>query len=94
MSILQHAESRDFADAAEGFAARMRSVGPRTPAPVLQEILHEEQQLLDVLRRRYPGVPPLMDLVQQLDEDRQAVQNQITEVGPSPDPRKEIIEPG
>lgn len=87
-SILRQAEPQHYADAAEKFAARLRSVGPLTPAPALQETIHEERQFLNLLQRRYSDIPPLLDLVEQIDDDLRAVQDQITEVGPSPDPRK------
>lgn len=86
-SVLRQAHPQHYADAADEFAARMRSVGPQTPAPVVQEIIHEEQQFLNLLRRRYSEIPPLMDLVEQLEGDLKAVQEQITAVGPSPDPQ-------
>ena len=94
VAVLSHAESSDFAEVAAQLARRMAVVGPTTPAPVRQELINEERQLIDVLQRRYTGVPPLMRIVNDLDADLQAVQDNIRSVGPSPDPRERSVRVG
>jgi uncharacterized protein with von Willebrand factor type A (vWA) domain len=66
----------------------MAAVTPQTSAPIRQELINEERQLIEALRQRYEGVPPLMRLLDDLDADLQRVQDQVVEVGPSPDPRE------
>ena len=85
--VLVHADPPAYADIAHQLAERLAAVTPTTPAPLRQELVVEERQFIEHLRRRYAGNPELMEVVDQLDADLQAFQDQVVHVGPSPDPR-------
>ncbi len=88
VAILEQGDPPLFAEIALQLARRMAAVTPATPAPTRQELINEERQLIEALRRRYEGIPTLMQILDELDTDLQHVQDQVTEVGPSPAPRQ------
>jgi hypothetical protein len=87
-TILSHANPTQYADLASQFADRLAAVTPETPPGHLQELLHEERQLIDHLQRRYDGIPELQKVLGEMLADVERVESQITTVVESPDPRE------
>jgi|GEM_PF-5848414 len=86
--ILEHANPPVYGDIAHQLADRMAAVTPHMTPGERQELVVEERQFIEHLRQRYEGLPELEALLDDLDADLAEVQDQITEVGPSPDPRE------
>ena len=85
--MLAHAEPPVYGEIATRLADRMAQVTPTMGAAERQELLVEERQLVDHLKRRYEGIPELIDALEVLEADLETFEATVTEVGPSPDPR-------
>ena len=91
--ILEHGEPPVFAEVADELAHRLADVDRSTPAPERQALVNEQRQLLEAIRHRYEGIPPLMRLMDDLDAELADLQAQLVTVGPSPDPKASSAQP-
>ncbi len=87
--VLAVAIPADYEELAHDMAARVDAAAKTgLDAPHRQELINEERQLVEHLRRRYEGIPEIVDEMDALEADLAALESIPVVVGPSPDPRE------
>jgi hypothetical protein len=86
--VLGHAEPPVYGDIARGLAERLESASDeKMELSRLQELIVEERQLVEHLKRRYEGIPELQQHLAGIDDSLLELEDSLQETGPSPDPR-------
>lgn len=87
--MLGHADPPVYAQISVELARRLDSAAEDgIDAPHLQELLVEERQLVEHLKRRYEGVPELQRKLSIIEDSLTELEESLPPVGPSPDPRE------
>ena len=86
--VLIHADPPVYADIALALAGRLDSAAAAgIEPPLLQELIVEERQLVDHLKRRYEGIPELQRQLASIEDSIVELEDTLSNIGPSPDPR-------
>jgi hypothetical protein len=86
--VLQHAEPPVYGELSSQMADRLEAAAESgLSASRRQELVHEERQLVEHLKRRYEGIPELQRHVSHLEDSLAEIEASITTVVASPAPR-------